>query len=278
MGLEELADTDLRLVRPDDPSSEGCPVASKTRLLSVDKGMAAVGEWIVRDHASNDMDLSVPQIASVVTRFVACDGGGPIYEMAAVIIDAAAGKIRFEIPHEIRDIAGVYRLTIGLKDADGFIVFTEQGLLSIERGQFGDMAQTGGPPTLREIRTAMADTIAENSLLGDVQYSNEDLVFSLVRPIAQWNETPPPVQPFTCSDFPYRENWMKATMGYLMSRAAQHYMRNKLGMQHGGVAGDDLDKNNEYMSLSRMYLQDWKDFILTKKVELNARQGFGGVN
>jgi len=292
MSKEILSCEEFRIVRPEQTVAEGCPVLTKVRHVISNKGVQAVVEWPLLNGAGDAVDLSslfptsgedslsVPacEAGSVVARFVNCDETGQVLEADAEVYDAGDGLIRFELPATVADFAGIYRMEIGVADSAGRVVFSDRGLLSVERGLFGDLDDLGkGPPTLNEIRMALRDSLGENNLLRNVEFSGDEIVFSVVRPVAEWNETPPPVTHYNCNTFPWREMWLRGIIGLLLQTAGHHYVRNKLPARHGGLEVNDKAKDNEYFALANQYRQEWRSWMFSKKVSLNAQLGFGGI-
>lgn len=295
MGTEILECADFRVVTPEITVAEGCPVLTKLRNVVTKKGVAAVVEWPLLNAAGKSLDISdcFPTVQSqsedgslsesgeegrIAVRLTTCDERGPILEVDGVVKEAATGTIRFEVPSSAADYAGIYRMSIGVYSAGDKLLFVDDGLLSVERSAFGDPLEMRGPPTLAEIRMAMRDSAGENNLLRNVEFSNDEIIFSIVRPIADWNETPPPVAPMTCNTFPWRHNWLKAVCGYLLQTAGFHYVRNKLSASHGGLQVNDKDKDNAYFALAQKFLDDWKLWLQSKKVQINIDSCYGGVD
>jgi hypothetical protein len=155
-------------------------------------------------------------------------------------------------------------------DIDERPLFVEKGLLSIEPTAWGDACRNNNIPTLGELRLHLKDTAVENELLGEAQFSPEEMLTALMRPIAQWNETPPDVVRYNCGSFPHRYHWMQAAVGELLASAAQNYIRNEYQATHGGVSGNFKAKARAYTELAERYGLEWRRFIRAKKAEVNA--------
>lgn len=286
-------------VHPEETVAEGCPVLTKLRHVTVAKGVQAYVHWHLRDpegfpvrlvdaeetDESVESSISTPDAEEPFTisvRFVACDELGPVWTVQGVIEHAYEGEISFILPAELVEHAGIYKFSIGVLmlpagSTTPQLVFTEPGLLSVERSMFGDLRDRRGPPTLSEIRMAIRDSATENNLLAACEFSSDEVIYSIVRPIAEWNETPPDVAQFTCTNFPWREAWLKAIIGYLLQNAGFHYARNKLPSSHGGLTVSDKDKDNLYFALSDRYRQEWKEWMLRMKVTINAGLGVSSM-
>lgn len=283
----------LPVVRPEDALAENCPVLTKFRAAVLQRGVSADVEWQLRDVNGDPIDLSgctlsassqssegdVGQLTVKVRIADAVLYGQCVYEVPGTITDATNGLIRFTPPAAVRDEANIYRLSIGLANNSAQIVWATDGLLSVERGLFGDPMQVTGPPTLQEIRLQIRDTVSENTLLAAMEFSDADIVYSLTRPLREFNETPPPLsQVFTGKNFPWHDAWLKATIANLLMIAADGYRRNRLATVQGGLTIDDKNKEPNYVQAAMLLRQEWLEFVMRKKVELNCNAAIGSLS
>jgi hypothetical protein len=294
--------SDLALVEPGTVSHEGCPLLTRQRVAVVDKGVLATIRWEMRNRAGAVVDLSaclscdtVPlaiseslsvsesevdagdECGSVAVRIGSCDEVGTIYEVTGTADTPSLGLVRFALPEQVYSVAGIWRVQLAILDGNSNPVFLNTGLISVERGLFGDLTAMTGPPTLNEIRLHIRDTAVENDLLMDVEFDDDEIVAALIYPIQYWNETPPNLRRYhyTCATFPWRKNWLDGTVARLLRTGANWYMRNKLQASHGGVQLDDRSKNREYMQMAMQYQEEFENWVLHKKVQLNAGQMMG---
>lgn len=275
---------------------EGCAILDKIRHVVIKKGTTAIIEWPLRHPGGAAVDLtycfpteqstSVSQslagadaAEAIKARFAACDGG-EVWETEGIVHDVTTGTIRFAVPSQIYQDAGIYAMDMAVIQIDGTTetpIFIDSGLLSVEGSMWGNLTQRTQPPTLNDIRLHLRDTHVENELLADVEFDAQEILGAIVRPIRQWNETPPPVACYTCKTFPYRYHWMQAVVGELLRTSAHHYMRNNLKMNHGGLTGNFKDKYQEYLAVATQYTTEWKTFINEKKIEINISGAFGSI-
>jgi hypothetical protein len=289
------------LVTPEDSVNENCPLRSKTRIVFSDKGVCSTIEWEVRDKNGDVLDLSNwvctdadgdgeaddaetdPELCGqVIVRFADAAMPSEITQAIGWSTDPVNGIIKVDIPTNVNQYSGVYMMDVAITqqtDTDEYkIMHIDHGLVSIERGLFGDTTRVIGPPTIRELRIALRDTMMENSLLSDVEFDDAEIVNALARPLRQWNETPPPVAFFNSQEFPFHEHWLKASMALLMRSAAYWYERNNIGATHGGVTLNDRSKMQPYMIMAQELYKEWEEFIISKKVSINAARCMGYVS
>ena len=284
----------LQIIRPEDALAENCPVLVKSRSVIARKGVSSVVEWQLRDDVGNPINLSDVDVAevdsansvsvsglTVLVRFADAVYPVPLSDtqVSGSIYSATDGLIRFELPDNVKDTAGIYQFEIALYNVPGQMIYSQSGLLSVERGLFGDVMQTTGPLSLNEVRLQMRDSIVENTLLSSLEYSDAEIVHSLRLPLEQFNDMPPPItQKFTAVTFPWRSAWLNACCANLMKIAAHHYRRNKLMTSQGGLTVNDKDRDNPYLQTAMAMQQEWTDFCLVKKAQINAAACFGTVN
>lgn len=296
---------DLGIVSPDDVTHDGCPVLGKSRMVVVAKGQLATIRWPLRDRKGQAVSLATcllcPGVDDVVdptpsssssSSEVLCQEGqvlarisdalgvNPvIYQIVGSVHDVQAGVVDIQLTDDIVSVAGLLRLEIGVTNGES-LVFSEQGYLSVEQGLFGDTQPhnlQGGPPSLMEIRTQLRDTLIQNDLLNNVEFPDVEIVHSILRPVQEWNETPPPVAYFTAGNFPWRNAWLNAIVANLLMIAAHWYERNRLPASHGGITVDDRNKANPYLVVAKLLRQEWKEFLIHKKVQINAERAAGSV-
>ncbi len=296
---------ELTVVRPEDgrtASTQNCPALTKQRAFVVDRGVAATLEWEVRDASGLPIDLSehlcddpsyaaTPEEASadseasdngncgqVVFRFadaVSPDCDQPI-QVVGRTKDAVNGLVRVDLPISVYDHTGLWDVSIGIKDHAGRIVLVNKGLLSVERGLFGDRNDpVSGSPTLQEVRMQLRDTMLENSLNNLPEFSDQEIVFCIGKPLRIWNETPPPVGRVNARNFPYRENWLKAVCAELFAMAAVWYMRNKFNAAGAGVVDESLDKSKDYTDVAQQLQAAWMQWMLLEKNRISSAQFMG---
>lgn len=283
-----------------DDDHLGCPVLTKTRVLPVNKGVCSTIQWEIRDRTGAPVDISSyveceegedssegEVCGQVIFRFGDILGEtSTIYQIVGEVVDAESGLVQVTLSEALTALPGIFQMEVGVTtqsddDPESYIlVLTDKGMLSVERGLFGDISSPGGyigPPTINEIRLTLRDTVVENQLIDSLEFDDAELIFALTRPLRYWNETPPPVATFNATNFPFHEMWLRATVAQLLKTAAYWYERNRLAASHGGISVDDMNKGNPYVQLSTLLQREWEDFVITRKVQINAGLAFGTV-
>ena len=301
MGRPDVGELDI--VRAGVPEEDGCPILTRLKSFVVSEGQQCTLEHQFRDRQGRVLDLGAPT-ASDSASSSGSDSGEPVASSGDVLLrikefsgrrsdsrsglhcvegtvhDANDGAVRAELPKAVIDHAGLYWLSWGYSRG-GKLLAVNDGLLSVERSLFGLHTKPGdttlGPPTIQEIRMQMMDSSgAENLLLDEVEFGDDEIALAIQKPVQYFNEVPPPLGfEYTTKDFPFRSHWLDAVAGYLHQFAANHYRRNRLATQSGGITVDDKNKEQSYLQASRLYLEQWYEFVRAKKIELNARQFVG---
>ena len=291
---------DLSVVRAGIPMRDGCPVLRRIKAFIAFAGVASMLEHVFRDARGIPIDLRAPEEVSepsdgseqsassasesgdaVVLRMqeiTALRGQShthPIYSVDGEIVDAGEGVVRAALPEEVYKRSAIYMLSWGFV-RDGQLRLTNEGLLSVERTLFGIQADGSigeGPPTINELRMHLADSDpAENNLLADVEFTDDQIVIALVHPLEYFNEVPPRLRRlYDTHDFPWKHHWLHAAIGHLHEIAATKYRRNALAVNAGGMNINDMQKEPEYLRFAEMRAQEWKDFVRAKKLELTMR-------
>lgn len=292
--LRPAAPEPLLTQRPEESRAEGCPIRTKQRAVLVDQGLTRFIEWEWRDRQGRAVDLTPylygdsessdslsmpdadPPEGRVLVRFASCQGR-PIATVTGAVQSVEHGITAVGIPEPVRERAGIYVVGWSIEDRYGRKVLADQGLLSVERSVWSKQDPPQGPPTLQELRMAMRDTAAENDLLMDVEFSDAEILWALVRPIQQWNELPPPVAPYCCETFPFTYHWTRAAIGLLLETAAHHFRRNKQLAMHGSMLLTDKDRDRPYLEAASLLMQEWLAFVRQKKIEINMRGAIGHI-
>lgn len=280
-------------VTPDDALMDGCPVLAKGRAVIAQKGTNPDLIWPMRDAQGNPIDLSsylcTPSEESeesetqgsfcgqVIFRFADAISPCEIQQVIGSLVSETEGKVKVELPDVLTCEPGIWQFQVAITDADGKIQEMNSGLLSVERGLFGDVKRLRGAPTIQELRMELRDTPLENSRLADFEFSDAEIVFALKKPLDQWNERPPPLTHFTSRNFPFSYNWRRAAVGELLATAAHYYRRNKTQMAAAGVTDQALDRDNPYEAKSAMIRQEWLEFVDHMKVTINAQMAYGDI-
>lgn len=197
---------------------------------------------------------------------------GLILAKAATVLNAGEGLVQVVLEPEDTAVAGIYVAELRLINGDDQTVYTDVFYLVIEPS-LGSTCT--GMPSIAEIRLHLRDNAPEDNLLLDhVDFDLAEISLAVARPIQLWNELLPPVAPYTTSDFPYRYHWLQAIAGNLFLIAAEHYRRNHLPYNAGGVAIDDKNKFMQYEQAGQLRLAEFKQWAQSRKIAINISNGF----
>ena len=131
--------------------------------------------------------------------------------------------------------------------------------------------------THEDIRLFLIDDPETNLLLGDYEYTPAQITKALQMSVDVWNETPPTLDTYTVETFPWRHHLLLQTTAYLLTIAANGYMRNNLQYNISGGSVDDKAKAAEYLQAAQMYSSQFKEWLARKKAELNHNLGWSTV-
>lgn len=135
------------------------------------------------------------------------------------------------------------------------------------------------PITMAEVRLATRDVCPEfNFLIDTVEFKDEEIAWAIRRPIEYWNEAQPPLNVvYGPSTFPFRYNWMEATIAILLRTVAIWLRRNDLDYSAGGLTVADTKKWPEYQRMATERWNDYKTWVMNKKMEINIAHGFQSI-
>lgn len=171
---------------------------------------------------------------------------------------------------------GLYQSHVVVLDLDGYLVFAMPVWVEVM-----PVAGHGcsGPPTISELRLFLRDACPDANLSRTFEYTDDEIAFSIAKPVDEFNANGVPSTRYTVANFPraYRSYWMEAAASELMRIASRAYMRNHLEYAGAGVTVNDKNKFREYEGAADRLHAKWISFVMQKKREMNFRGGFGGI-
>ncbi len=226
--------------------------------------------------AETEADAGLPTGWELTYRAKDTAGGGVLFSKTMTAVDPVNGSVRLDLDADDLQRPGIFLSEVALTNADGDRLYSEARYLEV-RPVLDDLAHAtlGGPITVAEIRLALRDYGCDNTLLDAEEFTDDEIVFAIRRPVQRWNETPPPIGRHTMSSFPYREHWMIGTVGYLHRLAAVHYRRNNLDYSGSGLNVSDKRKYDDYEKIAAMRIGEFDEWMRDMKTHLNVMQGFG---
>lgn len=194
-------------------------------------------------------------------------------------VDADGGKLCFDLPPEVDGTPGIYAAQLVIVDDQARPYAGDSLLVSVEPTALAETA-VPGPLTMGEIRRALRDYPALNTAWDAAEFSNEEILQAVIRPVRQFNETLPRVLSYNLDRFPYREEWLRATVSYLLEMGAHWYARNAKTLKYGdGMTEDDKDKVALYAQVAHNGIARFNNFCVTEQVAANmsGHSSLGGT-
>ena len=288
-----VTQSDMDVIRANTPAIDGCPVLARFKAFIVEAGTPATLEHVLCDRSGKPVNLalydastaseSIPtdeqSVSLKVMEYLGYGCGYPrVWTIDGTMYDAASGTMRATLPTDVTGNPGIYTLSWAYL-LNGAVKLINNSILSIERSLFASAYSVNnltGPPTLNEIRMAIMDSgAADNVLLDDVQFTDDQILLAIFKPIAYFNETNPPLNiRYNTRTFPFREHWTYGIISELHLIAAANYRRNRLAVNAGGMTIDDKNKGSEFLRAAQLYGEMWKKFTLMTKARMNAESAF----
>jgi hypothetical protein len=107
-----------------------------------------------------------------------------------------------------------------------------------------------------------------------LEFDDEEIAIFIRRCVDEFNEKYQPPTRYNSRTFPWRYHWSLGVAGNLLRAKAVQIRRNELHYQAGGVSVKDDEHAGDYLKISQMLLQEWQEFIVSKKRSLNYERGF----
>ena len=189
------------------------------------------------------------------------------------IVNPAKGEVTFALKADQLPSPGIYLAAFNIINSEGSVLHQVPRYLQITPN-ISQGISIERPLTIAEIRLALRDYPVANTLLDEVEYSDEEIIWALTRPIDIWNSTPPALGTYNYNNFPYRAPHLDGAIGELLAAAAHHYMRNELPYQSAGLSVNDKAKASNYLQLSEGLKAKFIAFVERKKYEINVAGGF----
>ena len=274
---------------------EGCPDLTAGRAIFLPAGYPGRACHELRDESGNPIDLlrnlsmlhvdeEEPDDSGTTTTaapgsphkiYVAntmC-AGVPIVANLCISADDPT-RVCFDIPAQVTANPGIYTAEMMIVDGSGRPYLSDSTLISIESSLYLRHTQPGqnapGPVTLGQVRIQMRDFAGLNTYWQNVEFSDAEIVHSLLEPIRCFNETMPHARHYTPSDFPFRHNWLQATCACLLRISSTSYMRNSRKIVYGdGKTSDDRDKYATYAQMAEAKWREYQMFCTEQQVRAN---------
>lgn len=272
------------LISPDISSVTACGDPNRQAAFVVPAGEDVSLLWQVMDASGNPVsvptslpgdgpDYSEPpgRMALVTTLF--CDRAIPLLATIGV---HASGRLVIGLPASVSTSPNLYLVEVRWTDDDG--TYSRTTLMSVEvslANRYGGNLQTG-PLPLSQVRTRLRDYPEFNDITGRFEFSAEEILEAIARPVMYWNETAPVVSRHGITTFPFRSQWLDATVSTLYQTSAHWMLRNDVPIQAEGVSASERSATKwQYMlNFSASMWQEYQRFVSRQKGMENVRGGF----
>ena len=244
--------------------------AANSNQLPVDQipeGGAAFFSALVTTPQNNPMNLVDMQVRYIVKHSIFATD---YTEIDCTAVRADYGEIEVYIPANILNEPGLHLAALQIYNLDNKLIYQVPRYLEITP----KVNSTCRPITVAEIRFSLRDYPELNSLLNDVEFSDNEIAYCIAKPVDLWNDMLPDVGRFDLHTFPWRYYHLNATIGELLKIAAHSYLRNQLPYSSGGLSVDDKNKGPAYLQLAEQAAAKFQLFCQERKFEANVMGGF----
>ncbi len=196
----------------------------------------------------------------------------------ATITDASQAMVRFSLPTEVMKVPAIYQAELALFAPDDESVFYANNRFYVYNEPTNWTDTTYTLFTVDDLRLSLRDSDAiENELIANYDFDLAELCYAVVRAVQYWNETPPLLQYYTTSHFPFRNMWLTGIQLFLFEMIEEHYRRNYLPHSLGGLTTDDKNKMQLYRAAWNDRFQRFSVAVKQQKIRMNAELGTGTV-
>lgn len=275
-------------------TTNGQPVLSKMRAISITQGQCATIEWQMHDKDGLPVDLSgcgvgeEDSLFKVVMRLkeqLSLGNSRAIPQVDATVVAAAAGKVNVALPQNMVGIPGVYYAEMALINIPAeeanqpCVIFSNTFYLIINRSTFDITKQPGGAPSIAEVRLHLRDSNpGESYLLDRLMFDDAEIALAIARPVQYWNEIPPPLdRVYNTQNFPFRYHWLEGICANLFLMVAEQFRRNQFNYSAAGLVVDDQNKEASYERAGQTRWQAYREWVRATKASINLESCYGEV-
>lgn len=297
MSLIDLLGRGFGLITPEDPelpeiaqqvppeitSTIGCTDPKQKPSYIIPGSFGSVLDWTVRDIAGKPIvidsygvdpgeDATVEWTRAALFHDPFCNKSVYLGRLA----EGTDGRLNVFIPPGLDGKPGLYEVEVHWS-VEGDQHYFNTAFVSIEDTIYNRIRtnKQGGPLKLSRIRNKLRDYAALNDSSGFPEFSLEEIVSAMLEPVEYYNEALPHVQHYTPTSFPYRQQWLDATVSRLLQTTAIWMSRNHVQLQGEGVGADDRGHWKAMLQLSDKLWREYKDFVQLEKSRLNTGRGYG---
>lgn len=185
------------------------------------------------------------------------------------------GQLALIIPNAVLNKASIYNMEV-VWTQDGVTV-RGSAIVSVEQSLMGRalISTSHGPLQFSRVQTRLRDTAANNDVLGGYEFSTEEFITAMLEAVEYYNEALPDTNDnFNITNFPYRMQWLDATIARLLMTSALWQQRNYVEIQGEGISSTSRSKYPALMTMSQSLWANYQRFVAATKHATNASQAF----
>ena len=188
------------------------------------------------------------------------------------VVNLEEGRFTVTLPPAELTKPGILLSEVAIYDEQLRLRLTNPRYLKIKPGlSFTNF----GPIMPSDVRMALWDYCPEsNTLLDDYEFPEDMIIHMIRRPLDLWNELTPDVYRASPSEFPWREHWLRCTIGYLLVAASRLMRRNNLSYNASGLSVADGNDWAAYKDEGETLIAEFKQWAQNKKIEINVNRGY----
>jgi hypothetical protein len=275
---------DIITVTPRVSKFDNVPLEEKLKSIEVPQNLYVKVRVSFVDSSGTGLDLSgINNLSAPVMRLaeITLLDKNMIFTVNGSFVDLSKGLVEFVFDSSVTKNVGLYYADFFTKDDQDRPVLFNRVFISIIPSLI-DINQSSplmlGPITSKELFLSIKNSSPnESTLLQQIEFDLSEIIHAMRWPVEFWNTSVPDIGIYyTTANFPYKYQWVEATIGELLAIAAHRYRRDRLPAQVGGIALDEIEQKAQlYEQAAIMRKQMYMRFVRSRKAFIDTHSGFG---
>lgn len=274
----------------DESTYQRVRCTADTPVIRLSQGQQKAVTITLRDEQGDEIDLtqyagdptfasssSVAGVNSAVKLAAShcLNGDNVLFTLDGTITSGETGEVVFAFTPTETKTPGIFVASVGVF-RDNILRFNQMFYLEFMPTNF--TINSGGPITVPEVRMELRDQCSDaNYLIDELEYTDAEIIHCMRKAVDVFNETNPPVGSYAYDKFPFRANWLKGTVAFLLQMMAHSFRRNALQYNAGGLSVADQEKYREYAQVGKQLENEYVNWCQRKRVEINMGLGYRAI-
>ncbi len=264
--------TDVTVALPQPGHAGDCGEAPQLLGYSIPEGFGGALQFQYLDSQGNIIaDLPEGATFSAKLQPMICGCQDRVSATVTSPDVQVKGDLRITLPDSVVDYPDVYQLQVAIMQNNRPLQI-KTSLVSVEASFFGETTKCRWL-TLSDVRARLRDTAGHSAYLAGYTYGSDEVLRSILEPVETWNSMPPFIAPLTAATFPFKTQWLDATVARLLGISALAYLRDGGIVNYTGATYDVRSKAGEYQNLAMAEWDKYLAWVAAQKRTLSYMSG-----